>query len=588
MSTYISLYRKYRPQTFADVVGQAHITRTLQNALEGGRVAHAYLFCGPRGTGKTTTARLLAKALNCSRGPTRDPCNECESCRRIAAGTALDVIEIDAASNRGIDDIRELRDKVKYAPAEARHKVYVVDECHMLTTEAFNALLKTLEEPPAHVLFVLATTDPQKVPATILSRCQRMDFRRGTVSDLVSRLEVVVAGEGIKADPDALALIARSADGSWRDALSILEQIIAFGERHITADEVRSILGTVHEELLAECARAVAAEDATAALRVVAQLADEGKDIRDFLRGLLAHFRNLLLVGASGGAVLPDGATAEEARLLKEQAAAISPSTCLRAIEALSDAEKEMRRDSQHRLLLEIALLRMVSRYAPASPAAPRESAVPPAPMAPRPTELRQATETPAEPALRRMASPPPSPPSPPSPAPAPEAAPEPPPVAVPSQPSPVQQGQELDLDSVLARWALVMEHVGRGRLRGILSDVRPVGVSARELVLQVRQGYVFHQEQLEKPENIKVIAEAVHRALGVPLAVRVVMEGEAAGRESPPVTAAAPGPAAGGTPASGQPAHAAEPDPFDAETMSVKDVLDLFHGRVIQSKDDN
>lgn len=579
MSTYISLYRKYRPQTFADVVGQAHITRTLQNALEGGRVAHAYLFCGPRGTGKTTTARLLAKALNCSHGPTRDPCNECESCRRIAAGTALDVIEIDAASNRGIDDIRELRDKVKYAPAEARHKVYVVDECHMLTTEAFNALLKTLEEPPAHVLFVLATTDPQKVPATILSRCQRMDFRRGTVSDLVRRLEVVVAGEGIDADPDALTLVARSADGSWRDALSILEQIIAFGERHITADEVRSILGTVHEELLVECARAIAAEDATAALRVVAQLADEGKDIRDFLRGLLAHFRNLLLVGASGGAVLPDGATAEEARLLKEQAAAFSPATSLRVIEALSDAEKEMRRDSQHRLLLEIALLRMVSGHAPAPPAAPRESGVLSA-AAPGPVESRHTTEAPAEPAPRRVASPPPPP--------APEVAPEPSPVAAPSEPSPIQQGQELDLDSVLARWALVMEHVGRGRLRGILSDVRPVGLSARALVLQVRQGYHFHREQLEKPENIKVIAEAVHRALGVPLAVRVVMEGEAAGRESPPETAAAPGPAAGGTPASGQPAHAAEPDPFDAETMSVKDVLDLFHGRVIQSKDDN
>lgn len=579
MSTYISLYRKYRPQTFADVVGQAHITRTLQNALEGGRVAHAYLFCGPRGTGKTTTARLLAKALNCSHGPTRDPCNECESCRRIAAGTALDVIEIDAASNRGIDDIRELRDKVKYAPAEARHKVYVVDECHMLTTEAFNALLKTLEEPPAHVLFVLATTDPQKVPATILSRCQRMDFRRGTVSDLVRRLEVVVAGEGIDADPDALTLVARSADGSWRDALSILEQIIAFGERHITADEVRSILGTVHEELLVECARAIAAEDATAALRVVAQLADEGKDIRDFLRGLLAHFRNLLLVGASGGAVLPDGATAEEARLLKEQAAAFSPATSLRVIEALSDAEKEMRRDSQHRLLLEIALLRMVSGHAPAPPAAPRESGVLSA-AAPGPVESRHTTEAPAEPAPRRVASPPPPP--------APEVAPEPSPVAAPSEPSPIQQGQELDLDSVLARWALVMEHVGRGRLRGILSDVRPVGLSARALVLQVRQGYHFHREQLEKPENIKVIAEAVHRALGVPLAVRVEMEDEAAGRESPAKTAPPPGPATGGTPAPGQPAHAVEPDPFDADTMSVKDVLDLFHGRVIQSKDDN
>ncbi|MDH7571083.1 MAG: DNA polymerase III subunit gamma/tau, partial [Armatimonadota bacterium] len=257
MSNYVSLYRKYRPQRFGDLVGQEQITRILQNALESGRVAHAYLFCGPRGTGKTTTARLLAKALNCEKGPTRDPCNVCVPCQRIAAGSALDVIEIDAASNRGIDDIRELRDKVKYTPAEARYKVYVIDECHMLTTEAFNALLKTLEEPPPHVLFVLATTDPQKVPATILSRCQRLDFRRGAVNDLVARLAVVAKGEGLQVDEEALLLIARAGDGSWRDAISVLEQVVAFGNGRITAEAVRSILGSVSADLIAAFARAL-------------------------------------------------------------------------------------------------------------------------------------------------------------------------------------------------------------------------------------------------------------------------------------------------------------------------------------------
>lgn len=580
MSTYVSLYRRYRPQLFGDLVGQDHITRILQNAIESQRVAHAYLFCGPRGTGKTTTARLLAKALNCNQGPRRDPCNACPACERITGGSALDVIEIDAASNRGIDDIRDLREKVKYAPAEARYKVYVIDECHMLTTEAFNALLKTLEEPPPHVLFILATTDPQKVPATILSRCQRLDFRRGSVADLVLRLRVVAAGEGLEIEEEALTLVARAADGSWRDALSILEQIVAFGERRVTAAAVRGILGTVSAEHLFECAEALAGGNAAAALQIVARLAEEGKDIRDFLRGLVAHFRNLLLVSASGGAVLPDGATDEEARVLSEQASRFAPPLCIRAIEALSDAEREMRRDSQHRLLLELAMLRLMA--APTVAAAPTVTAGPPVTaverepsVAPQPIEARPVSrgEIPAEPVAPLAPSPTPAPP----------------PAATPAA------AAGLTLEDVQSSWALIAEHVRSTRLKGILRDVRPARAHGRDLLLVVRQGYTFHRDQLEKPENARAVQEAVRQVLGVEPTVRIRMEEESGSEAPSPTAAEAPPPA---TPPPGREAAPEadsqrmaptgdEHNPYDAGTVSVKDVLDLFQGRVVRGKDE-
>ncbi len=297
---YVALYRKWRPQGFDSLVGQEAVRTALTNALETGRIAHAYLFAGPRGTGKTSTAKILAKAVNCEQGPTPNPCNHCQSCTRINDGTSMDVFEIDAASNRGIDEIRDLREKVAFAPVSGRYKVYIIDEVHMLTTEAFNALLKTLEEPPAHVIFILATTEPHKIPATIHSRCQRFDFKRVTDADIVRRLREVADGSGIDADEEALHLIAVQADGGMRDALSLLDQCGVMAER-VTAETVRSVLGIVGREALRELVKAIGEGNVPAALELLETLLAGGKDVKQIITELAEYLRAVLLYKASPG-----------------------------------------------------------------------------------------------------------------------------------------------------------------------------------------------------------------------------------------------------------------------------------------------
>lgn len=293
---YRALYRAWRPQTFSDIVGQQHVTRTLKNALKHERFSHAYLFSGPRGTGKTSAAKVMAKAVNCEQGPAPEPCNTCTACERIAAGSLLDVVEIDAASNRGVEEIRDLRDKVKYAPSEVRMKVYIIDEVHMLTTEAFNALLKTLEEPPQHVMFILATTEPHKLPLTIISRCQRFDFRRVSTEDIVARLAHICEREKIRVDDTALSLIAQASEGGLRDALSLLDQAYAFGEDHITEADIRAIIGTVTDSSFREVFTCVAKRDPVHALDTVSELMREGVDPEKFTEDLLHYLRDMLLV----------------------------------------------------------------------------------------------------------------------------------------------------------------------------------------------------------------------------------------------------------------------------------------------------
>lgn len=295
---YVALYRKWRPQGFDSLVGQEAVRTALTNALETGRIAHAYLFAGPRGTGKTSTAKILAKAVNCEHGPTPNPCNKCQNCVRINDGTSMDVFEIDAASNRGIDEIRDLREKVAFAPVNGRYKVYIIDEVHMLTTEAFNALLKTLEEPPTHVIFILATTEPHKIPATIHSRCQRFDFKRVTDSDIVKRLREVADGSSIAADDDALQLIAVQADGGMRDALSLLDQCGVMAER-VSAETVRSVLGIVGREALRELVKAVGEGNVPKALELLEALLAGGKDVKQIITELAEYLRAVLLYKAS-------------------------------------------------------------------------------------------------------------------------------------------------------------------------------------------------------------------------------------------------------------------------------------------------
>ncbi|HEY2493654.1 MAG TPA: DNA polymerase III subunit gamma/tau [Paenibacillus sp.] len=355
---HIALYRAWRPQSFQDVVGQQHIIQTLQNAIREQRVSHAYLFSGPRGTGKTSAAKILAKAVNCERGPATEPCNECESCRRITAGSVMDVQEIDAASNRGVEEIRDLREKVKYAPTEVRQKVYIIDEVHMLTTEAFNALLKTLEEPPPHVMFILATTEPHKLPATIISRCQRFDFRRVSLDEQTERLRRICQEEGIKADDDALQYIARLSDGGMRDALSVLDQISSFTGDDVTYQQVLNMTGGIASEQFGRLAQGLLDGDIGLVLQIVEDFMQEGKSADKCMENLLYYFRDLLLIKMVPHAdKLTDRVLNPEE--YKEMAGQFSRERLFQMIDILNHYQSEMKYASQPQTLFEVALLKL-------------------------------------------------------------------------------------------------------------------------------------------------------------------------------------------------------------------------------------
>lgn len=356
----MSFYRKYRPQTFEDVMGQNHVAGTLRNALssEPLRISHAYLFCGPRGTGKTTMARILAKCLNCENGPTATPCNECDFCVRVQENQpVMDLVEIDAASNTQVEKIRDhIIDKVNMAPAQGRYRVYIIDEVHMLSTSSFNALLKTLEEPPAHAIFILATTDAYKIPVTVTSRCQRYDFRRVGMNDIEERLRFVAGKEAIELDADAASLIARSADGALRDALSLLEQVAAYSPRSINENDVRMVLGTVSRELLASLVEAVAQGDGHAVLEQLDNAVNEGASFSQLAKDLTNYCRDLMLltVGYQNESTFSEADKAQH----QEQAKSLGRDRLLAMVDALRTAEKDMRQSTDHRLLLELTLVR--------------------------------------------------------------------------------------------------------------------------------------------------------------------------------------------------------------------------------------
>jgi len=361
MSSYVVLARKYRPRRLADLVGQEQVARAVSNAIRMGRVAHAFLFCGARGVGKTSTARILAACLNCEKGPTPEPCGECAPCREIAIGSSLDVHELDAASNRGINEIRELRDGVGYAPSRDRHKIYIIDEAHMLTTEAANAFLKTLEEPPPHVVFILATTDPQRLPVTIRSRCQRQDFRRVTAQDSVRCMEQILAAEGIEAEQDALYVVAREGDGSMRDALSILDQVIAFCGTKITAQDTANLLGVADRARTKEMIAALLGHDVTTALSALGAANDFGVDLKTFARTLANEARDMLVIrlaGEQAASTLVDRSRAEIKELAQITLNVQSPE--LERLTAVLLELAESAAGARHpRLVLEVGLVRL-------------------------------------------------------------------------------------------------------------------------------------------------------------------------------------------------------------------------------------
>jgi len=364
--SYLVLALKYRPQTFDEIVGQEHVSKTLKNAIASGKVAHAYLFSGPRGIGKTTTARVLAKALNCKGGPTSQPCNKCTSCVEIARGSSLDVLEIDGASNRGIDEIRALRENVKFAPVSSRYKIYIIDEAHQITHDAFNALLKTLEEPPRHIVFMLATTQPERIPPTILSRCQRFSFKLIPQKKIFDRLNYIVGKEKLKIEKEVLNLIAYRGEGSLRDAQSLLDQVISYaGDKEIGLEETNFILGVLPFERLVEFSDLIAEHKAREILSLIDEIAESGYNLHQFIKDLRQHFRNMLLIKVAGENTkilqLPD----KHLEILLKKGAQFTAESMVRIIDLLSKTYESMKWSEQPRLVIEVDMFRLCQPYIP-------------------------------------------------------------------------------------------------------------------------------------------------------------------------------------------------------------------------------
>ncbi len=522
-------YRKWRPQTLADVVGQEHITKTLLNALESGRVAHAYLFCGPRGTGKTSTGRILAKAINCQNNGKGEPCNACSMCQATTSGSALDVIEIDAASNRGIDDIRELRERVKFAPNSARYKVYIIDEVHMLTTDASNALLKTLEEPPPHAIFVLATTESHKLLPTILSRCQRFDFRRLSHAAVVSKLAHICREEGISIETQGLRLVARSVSGSLRDAENLLQQLVAYYGRQIDVSQVQDMLGLTADSRVRELVGHIAAKDVSAGLATINGLVGDGLDLMQFNRGLVEYLRNMLLV--KSGAESAVDLAVEDLAEVRALADKLAMEDIVRALKLFGQIDLRSRDYSS--LPLELALVESilmkeakptsVARQ-PAARKAEPATAKPVAPVSKPEIQTVKAAEPTVEPKAET-----PKPVEQPKvrePAPSEIAVPAPEPVPVTEPPSrqvPMSSGPP-ELERIRNQWSEFAKMLkGVRNLDAHLRSSRPEMVEGDTLVLMFEND--FCKEQVESPKNSREVEKKLAEKFGSPNKIRCVLK---------------------------------------------------------------
>ncbi|HVX34177.1 MAG TPA: DNA polymerase III subunit gamma/tau [Solirubrobacterales bacterium] len=570
-----SLYRRHRPGSFDEVVGQTHVVRTLRNAVEQDKVHHAYLFVGSRGTGKTSMAKILARSLNCERGgPTVTPCGECQSCVTIAAGTSIDVIEMDAASNRSVDDVRDLRERVAYAPAGGHWKVYILDEAHMLTKEAWNAFLKTLEEPPPRTVFVLATTEAHKVMATIADRCQRFDFQRPSLEQISEVLNRVAAQESIQVDEGAVAMIARSAQGSFRDALGTLDQLVAFGGDTVGLDEVLEMLGAADADLLFEAVDAVAASDPRAVLLGVEKMARSGRDPSQFARDLLAHLRHLLVTQTTGEVPSTFVVTATDTERISQQASAVGAATLVRTIDELAAALTAVREGDDARMAVEIALLkaarpdldpttegllrrieRLERQLADGSP----PPTIPPPSVPDRPTEPTPATPHPARPEPQASAPEPPRSPAAdaPSAGGAPTGAPHraqaaPPPSAVgdvgatgPAAAEPSSLGSSSssadaqNLGQVQRIWPAVLDKLAEKApaLAATFDGAGPIAFEGDDLTIGFPADQPFNKRKAESPDRRQALIDAFAAVTGGPVAPQYVLLEE----DAPAPSAVAP-----------------------------------------------
>jgi DNA polymerase-3 subunit gamma/tau len=527
---YEVLARKWRPQVFADVVGQNHVTQTLHNAIQNDRLAHAYLFVGPRGTGKTTTARILAKALNCQNRQGSEPCNTCSSCTEIMKGSSLDVIEIDGASNRGIGDVQELRDNVRYAPVRGPFKIYIIDEVHMLTREAFNAILKTLEEPPPHVKFFFATTEPQKVLTTILSRCQRFDLRRISIADITAQLLKISAAEEIKISADALLAIARGAEGGLRDAESALDQLVSFRGKTIEEADVLSVFGLISRTQLEGLTDAILDGHIPSILQAVAEIDQSGKDMQRVVLELLDQFRNLLIVMHAGKNTAAFDLPETQIDTLKKQAAKSSDGRLLRIIELLIDADSRMRYALSKRTMLETALIR-ASRAATVATI----------------DELMKQVA-----ALKNL----PSAPS-----------------AVQEAPAEydVKKKPANDLERLKAAWVSLIEHIAKGapQAKHYLTDTVPLNVSETHVTIGIDPEFAGERSNLENPRTLLFVQKVLSAFLKRPVSADFSV---LTGKPKPLPT--------------DEPAQGVPDKQKYYENPSVRSVLEAFSGEIIDIRE--
>lgn len=491
--SYIVFARRYRPQTFDEVIGQSHITTTLKNAILQNRLAHAYIFAGPRGVGKTTTARILAKALNCEKGPRPQPCNSCASCNEITQGSSLDILEIDGASNRGIDEIRNLRENVKFAPAKGAFKVYIIDEVHMLTPEAFNALLKILEEPPPHVKFIFATTQAHKVPPTVISRCQRFDFRRLSAKDILANLKGIAHKENLDVNDDALMLIAKYSDGSMRDGQVMLDQIIAFTEARVDVKDIVRVLGIVDEEMLFSLSASIKGHDAPSALKIIDVLMNEGKDAVQVVSSLIEHFRNICVMKISKDLDSLVNAGPERIKRYIDEAQKYTVEEILYIIYTLSNTIDFIRKVNIARVPLEAAVVKLARLGSMTSLAEIIE----------RIDNLEGHVKAGQPLPAVRLGQPQPLP-------------------AEPESPNPLPDSNTADMNGILSSWTGVINYVKAKKISvgSYLEEGTPVNLEADTLSIGIPKEFSFHKEMLEVPENRRLIDEAVREVMKLDLKV--------------------------------------------------------------------